>query len=498
MSGWRQLFVMVLALAAADPPVTIESAVETLRNGANLEIAGERICAAHPLPLFYARRKFQPAWSGRDQDALVDAVRHADDDGLNPADYHLAAIELLQRDSSKGAERDVLLTDAFFLMASHLLAGRTDPVTIEPTWCLESRTSDIVPALETALENHDVAATLARFRSAHKGYVQLRAHLARYRRMPPWLLIDEGPSLRVEASGARVQQLVARLAASGELDVSYSTFDATVRDAVQRFQSTHGLEADGIAGVRTIRELNVPLAKRIRQIELNLERWRWLPAGLGARHALINIPQFQLSVVEAERIVMTMRVVVGKDFTHRTPVFSSEIKEVVFSPDWDVPESIAAKEMWPKQRRDPMFFAREHIEILASGRLRQKPGPWNALGLLKFNLPNPYAVYLHDTPARELFGRSVRTFSHGCIRIEKPVNLAAYLLRESARWTVERIVTESQKGVEHTVAVPNPLPVHVLYWTAFVDEAGELHFAPDVYDRDNVLDRAMRKPAPRI
>ncbi|HEX7420665.1 MAG TPA: L,D-transpeptidase family protein [Thermoanaerobaculia bacterium] len=212
----------------------------------------------------------------------------------------------------------------------------------------------------------------------------------------------------------------------------------------------------------------------------------------------MNIPQFQLSVVEAERIVMTMRIVVGKDFTHRTPVFSSEIKEVVFSPDWDVPESIAAKEMWPKQRLDPAFFMREHIEVLASGRLRQKPGPWNSLGLLKFNLPNPYAVYLHDTPARELFGRSVRTFSHGCMRIEKPVDLAAYLLRESPGWTVERIVAESQKGVEHTVAVRSPLPVHILYWTAFVDEAGELHFAPDVYDRDDVLDRAMRKPAPRF
>ncbi len=498
MSGWQQLFAILLVFTAAEQPLTIKSAVDTLRRGANLEIAGEQICAAHPLPLFYSRRNFQPAWTADDADAMLDAIRHAADDGLNPTDYHLAAIELPQRDPSTVAERDLLLTDSFFLLASHLLSGRIDPITIEPTWCLEPRTSDLVPALETALENHDIAATLTRFRSVHEGYVQLREYLARYRRMPAWPTIDAGRSLLLRGSGPRVNQLVARLVASGELDAAHPTFDASVHDAVQRFQEMHGLEADGVAGTRTIRELNVPVSNRIRQLELNLERWRWLPADLGARHAMINIPQFQLSIVERDKTVMTMRIVVGKDFTHRTPVFSSEIKEVVFSPYWNVPDSIADKELWPEQRLDPSYFRREHIEVLGTGRLRQTPGPWNSLGLLKFNLPNPYSVYLHDTPARDLFDRSVRTFSHGCMRVQKPVDLAAYLLRDSPGWTVERIVAESQTGVEHSVSVRNPLPVHVLYWTAFVDETGQLHFAPDVYDRDDVLDIAMRKPAPRF
>ena len=492
----RWLFALagvVLAAAragAAERADTIRGAVEALAHGKNVVVEGEAICAAHPLPLFYARRNLQRAWSAVDQRALAGAIRGAGDDGLTPADYHLDAIAALP----PGDALDLLLTDAFFLLASHLLAGRVDPISIEPTWCLAPRTADLVPALETALETHDVADTLARFRSAHAGYRRLRDALARIRTLRAWQPVDAGPPLRLGASGPRVAQLAARLTASGDLAAPRAAFDAEVDAAVRRFQRLHGLEADGIAGPQTLRELNVPLADRVRQLELNLERWRWLPATLGERYAVINIPQFQLAVIERERSVLAMRIVVGKDFDHRTPVFSSAIGEVVFSPDWDVPDSIAGRELWPKQRRDRTFFAREHIVVLDNGRLRQKPGPWNALGLIKFNIPNRYSVYLHDTPARELFERSTRTFSHGCIRVEKPVDLAAYLLR----WPAARVVGESQRGVERAVAVPQPLTVHVLYWTAFADDEGALHFAPDVYARDAELDRAMRKRPERF
>ncbi|HEX9161513.1 MAG TPA: L,D-transpeptidase family protein, partial [Thermoanaerobaculia bacterium] len=285
--------------------------------------------------------------------------------------------------------------------------------------------------------------------------------------------------------------------ASGDLEPGHPTFDAAVKAAVKHFQHLHGLEDDGVGGQLTIRELNVPLADRIRQIEINLERWRWLPARLGDRHAIINLPEFNLTVVENEWPVLSMRIVVGKDFTHRTPVFSSEITQVVFNPYWNVPDSIADRELWPEQRRDPGYFAREHIEVLAGGRLRQKPGPWNALGSIKFNIPNRYAVYLHDTPSRELFSRAVRTFSHGCMRVEKPVDLALYLLRDNPGWTKERIIEQSKTGVERAIDLRSPLTVHVLYWTAYVD-GGEVHFAPDIYARDPALDAAMRKRAPRF
>ncbi len=481
---WLVSFLFASQLCAA---MSIESAVAALKRGSNLTIAGEPICATHPLPLFYERRNLKPAWSDADTAALVAAIRRAHDDGLEPDEYHLAAIQ-----AAAGDEADLLKTDAFFLLATHLLSGRTDPVTIEPTWCLAPRTSDLVPALETALENDEIEETLAQFRPAHVGYHQLADALATYRQMKPWQPVAPGAALRLGDSGPRVAQLVARLVASGDIDPQHATFDERVQDAVKRFQRVHELDADGVAGARTIHEMNVPLDARIRQLEINLERWRWLPANLGARHAMINIPQFLLQVVENNNTVLAMRVVVGKDYTHRTPVFSASVTQVVFNPYWNVPESIAHKELWPKQRSDRSYFRRNHFEVV-NGQLRQTPGAWNALGFIKFNLPNPYTVYLHDTPSRQLFSRAVLTFSHGCMRIEKPVDFAEYVLRDVPGWTRDRIIAESEKGKEHAIDVKSPLMVHVLYWTAFVNDRGEVHFAPDVYGRDPALDEAMRK-----
>lgn len=466
--------VIAMSAAAAERPVVVRDTA-----------GGERLCASRTLPLFYARRNDQPAWSERDSAQLLLAIEHAGDDGLRPADYHLDAIRAA-RDPN---DRELLFSDAFFLLASHLLAGRVDPKSIVPTWCLDARTYDLVSALETALENHTVGETLAQLAPHHAGYQRLRERLAALRGRQ-WNPIDAGRSLRRGAAGPRVEQLVARFAASGELTGSHATFDDAVDAAVRRFQHLHCLDADGVAGPRTLRELNVPAEARVRQLELNLERWRWLPATLGDRYAVINVPAFELRVVENERPVLSMRIVVGKDFSHQTPVFSSAIASVVFSPYWNVPPRIASRELWPKEARDPGYFRREHIEVVRGGALRQTPGPWNSLGLLKFNLPNPYDVYLHDTPARSLFDQTVRTFSHGCIRLEKPVDLAMYLLA----WPRESIVQESQRGSERVVNVKTPLPVHVLYWTAYVEDDGDLHFAPDVYGRDAVLDDAMRKP----
>jgi L,D-transpeptidase YcbB len=487
------LFGTIGARPVVAVPLSIESAVRTLRGGASIVVAGEQICAAHPLPLFYERRDYAPAWNGVEAESMVLAIYQAGDDGLDPADYHRDAILALGRDPASTPERDLLLTDAFFLLTSHLLSGRVDPVTVERTWCLEPRASDLVPALETALRTHDVPRVLARFRSSHDGYIRLRDHLARYRKMEEWSPVDPGRALREGSRGPRVEQLAARLGLP-----SRAVFDAPLAEAVRQFQRTHSLDVDGVVSRDTLRELNIPLADRIRTLEVNLERWRWLPETLGERHVLINIPQFELAVVERGNTVLTMRLIVGKDYAHRTPVFSSQIEEIVFSPYWNVPESIAVKELWPKQRRDGTYFAREHIEVLSGGGLRQKPGPWNALGLIKFNLPNRYTVYLHDTPTRGLFSRTVRTFSHGCMRIEKPVELAAYLLRDDDEWTVAAIAAQSKRGAEHAVKVKNPLPVHVLYWTAYVSEDGTLHFAPDVYGRDSALDVAMRRPVPQL
>ena len=490
------LSLAVIGDAAASDAISIRSAVDSLSRGRIVIVEGDPVCASRPLPLFYSRREFAPAWSARDRDGLLAAIRDAKSDGLDPADYHLAAIER----SDDGEQRDLLLTDAFFLLASHLLSGRVDPESIEPTWCLTPRANDLVAALETALELHDVRATITRMAPAHPEYAALRRFLAAYRRIEQaggWPSVDAKKSLGMGDRGPLVAQLAARLVASGDLPKGSDEFDLTLDRAVRRFQSLQGLEPDGVVGRRTRAELNIGPAVRIRQIELNLERWRWLPANLGDPYALINIPAFSLAVTEHGHSVMSMRIVVGKDYL-RTPIFSGDITQVILSPYWNVPDSIAAKELWPKERRAPGYLAGEHIEVLRGGRLRQTPGAWNSLGLIKFNIPNQYGVYLHDTPAKSLFEASTRAFSHGCMRIEKPVELAEWLLRDRPEWPRERIVQESQRGIEKTVPVTKPLPVHVLYWTAFVDESGELHFAPDIYQRDGRLDTAMRRAPSRF
>lgn len=488
-------FALTLAVPLHGETVTIRSAVDSLSRGRIVMVEGEPICASRPLPLFYGRRQFAPAWSARDRDDLLAAIRDAKSDGLDPVDYHLASIER----TSDAEQRDLLLTDAFFLLASHLLSGRVDPESIEPTWCLTPRANDLVAALETALELHEVRAALMRMPPAHPEYAALRRWLAAYRRIDAaggWPKIETKKSLRLGDRGPLVAQLAARLAASGDLPKASDEFDADLDRAVRRFQSLQGLEPDGVVGPRTRAELNIEPAARVRQIELNLERWRWLPADLGDPHALINIPAFSLVLTVHGRAVMSMRIVVGKDYL-RTPIFSGDITQVVLSPYWNVPDSIANKELWPKEHRTPGYLAGEHIEVLR-GKLRQTPGPWNSLGLIKFNIPNKYGVYLHDTPAKSLFEASTRAFSHGCMRIEKPVELAEWLLRDRPEWPRDRIVQESQRGIEKTIAVSKPLPVHVLYWTAFVDQSGALQFAPDIYHRDGPLDAAMHRAPSRF
>jgi murein L,D-transpeptidase YcbB/YkuD len=483
-------------IGAADGAVTIASAVDALSHGRTVVVGGETICASRPLPLFYTRRQLAPAWNAIDGDELLAAISDAAGDGLAPADYHLASIT----GTTDTDARDLLLTDAFLLLASHLLSGRVDPQTIEPTWCLTPRSDDLVSALETALELHQVRATMARMCPVHRDYNTLREALTRYRGMAAaggWPALEKGETLHLGDRGPEVMQLAARLVASGDFPQPREDFDSSLDTAVRRFQRFHGLADDGLVGPRTREELNITAAQRVRQIGLNLERWRWLPSNLGDPYALINIPAFSLVVMEHQRSVISMRIVVGKEY-QRTPIFSGAITQVILSPYWNVPKSIASKELWPREHSSPGYLAHEHIEVLTGGRLRQTPGPWNSLGLIKFNIPNQYDVYLHDTPARELFEQSARAFSHGCMRIEKPAELAGWLLRDRPEWTDARIVQESRLGIQTVVEVRKPLVIHVLYWTTFIDEAGDLHFAPDIYHRDPPLDAAMRRPPSRF
>jgi murein L,D-transpeptidase YcbB/YkuD len=270
----------------------------------------------------------------------------------------------------------------------------------------------------------------------------------------------------------------------------------------------------------TLAELNVAPARRVRQLELNLERWRWLPQDLGHRHILVNIAGFELDVVEDGQTVLDMRVVVGRPY-RRTPVFSDTMRYLVLSPYWHVPRNIAVRDKLPLIKRDPAYLAKQELRLFAreggtvrevdasavdwtavtpanfTYELRQEPGPLNALGRVKFMFPNKYNVYLHDTPARELFARASRDFSSGCIRLEKPLELAVQLLRHDPRWTRMRLDSMIAQRVERMVPLAEPVPVHLLFWTAWAAPDGSIHFRRDLYGRDARLERALVAPAPQ-
>jgi murein L,D-transpeptidase YcbB/YkuD len=303
----------------------------------------------------------------------------------------------------------------------------------------------------------------------------------------------------------RVAALRARLEASGDLPpaapaaADRDLFDPPLQDGLRKVQNRHGLDADGTAGKGTLAALAVPAERRVRQIEINLDRWRWLPRDLGERYIVVNIAGFQLDLVEGGAPALSMRVVAGKP-TSRTPMFSGMMTNIVLNPYWNPPPGIVKKEILPHIARDSGYAEREGFEVVSTGsrvEVRQRPGPKNALGKVKFLFPNRFDVYLHDTPSRSLFSRTVRSFSHGCIRLEKPLELAEYLLKDDPAWTPKRIAAALAKGREQWVGVPRPLPVHLVYWTAWVGGAGTVQFRDDLYGRDKPLLEILGKDEPQ-
>jgi murein L,D-transpeptidase YcbB/YkuD len=506
-----------------------------------LRAGGEPVYASEALPAFYIRRLYRPAWIDkrgptRLVDDLVSALCQADLEGLRPEDYHLAAIETLlavvRADvpsggvivSDRWAELDLLLTDAFLVYGSHLLAGRVNPETLQPEWVANRRDANFAAVLEAALASGDVAGTLATFEPPQRGFRQLREALVYHRAVATrggWPTIPNGPTLERGNHGSPVAALRERLRLGGDLGAveweDAELFDEALEHAVNRFQRRHGLKADGRVGAATRAELNVSAERRVEQLELNLERWRWLPQDLGRRHIIVNIAAFELEVVEDEAVVLTMRVVVGLPY-HHTPVFSDTMRYLVLNPYWQVPRDIAVQDLLPRVKRDPSYLAQQKLRLFRGWdpearevdpatvnwsaitpdefpfRLRQDPGPINALGHIKFMFPNKFNVYLHDTPARPLFEETRRDFSHGCIRIQQPIELAVYLLRQDPRWDRGELLRALDEAVDRTVPLPEPIPIHMLYWTAWADEDHTIQFRRDIYDQDAPLLEALRAP----
>ena len=505
----------------------------------NLRAGGDSIYARAALTDFYERRHYREAWSLQRADDLLKALRLADLEGLRPNDYHLAAIENLfssvRSDLQKSlgvspdrlAELDLLLTDAFLVYGSHLLSGRVNPETIQPNWgSTYQRSIDLAAVLEAALASDNISDTLATLTPPQPGFRRLRQALAHYRELASrggWPTIPDGPTLKRDDHGSRVAALRERLSLDGDFEAGKwaapQLFDEALEQALKRFQRRHGLGASGTMDAATRVALNVSLERRVEQLEVNLERWRWLPQDLGRRYILVNIPAFKLEVVEDEAVVLGMRIVVGT-IDDPTPILNATMGYMFLNPYWNVPRAMAAHEMLPKIKRDPSYLARQNLRVLKDSgpevhevnpatvdwsaitpddfpyRLRQDPGPFNGMGRFKFIFINKFDVYLHDTPGRHLFEKTQRAFSHGCIRIEKPLDLAVFLLRQDPDWNRDALLRELETKVTRSVLLPEQIPIYLVYRTAWADGDSTIQFRPDIYSWDAPLLVAMRAPLP--
>lgn len=511
----------VAAQSAASDPVAlaIESELDGLMSPDKNTIQGERIALVEPVHRFYAQRGFRPAWSSaRNAEQLRRALADSYDDGLDPADYHLPLLEKLATQSTATptvrAQYDVLLTEALLRLAYHLSFGKVDPETFDAQWNY-GRTlasNNVAQKVEEALAAEDIYQRVEALKPTHRLYVRLKQELSRYRKaaaasgsLPA---IPTGQTLKPGMSDARIPMLRARLIASGDLDASAasdsSAYDAPLDAAVRTFQQRMGLESDAVIGAGTIAELNVPVADRIQQLRVNLDRGRVLLQDLPNDFVVVNIAGFTVYFVRGQQIVWHARVQVGKTY-RRTPIFRSAISYLVLNPTWTVPPGIIAKDILPAARRDPSVITRKGLKVLdANGgelnpasidwsqfrggnipyTLRQDPGPKNALGRVKLMFPNPYLVYLHDTPSQELFERTERSFSSGCVRVERVMELTELVLNDPERWNKDAIARAVESGQLQNVTLKNKIPVLLAYWTAWVDPQGRMNFRRDIYGQD--------------
>jgi L,D-transpeptidase YcbB len=512
----------------------ILNTITVLKKGSE-KIGSEQISSAILVNSFYKGRDYVPAWieNGRpfQVETLIKAIEDAYGDGLSPSFYHLEEIkklaEKLEKDTTSDAgqlsDLDILMTDAFLTLGCHLSAGCVNPVTLETKWFAKSLKVDVSSVLEQALKKRQIREALIELRPEKDIYNRLKSALARHRELAlkgERPMVPAGPTLKKGDRSERIAELRNRLESFGDLLPDESEprdlFDDKLEQAVINFQKRHGLKADGALGRDTLSALNIPLSHRIRQMELNMERLRWILGNQENRYIVVNIADFRLDVIENDKPVLSMKVVVGRPYMS-TPIFSARMTQIVINPPWNIPAKIARNEILKDVQKNSHYLEEQHIDVVngpgylgkaidtsnidwsklspkdLTYRFRQTPGKWNALGTLKFMFPNEYDVYLHDTPAKNLFSQNVRTFSHGCIRIEKPLDLAEYLLRDDQRWSRKEIETAIGEGLEQTVKIPKPLNVHFLYLTAWVDENNVVQFRNDIYGRDASLDKALQK-----
>jgi murein L,D-transpeptidase YcbB/YkuD len=465
-------------------------------------------------------RRGKPVWSANEKILprgldMVTELSRSDTDGLSPARYNVALAQNLIRllhsdppDSLKSAylaDFDLVVTEGFNRYASDLTRGSIDPVKAGLTWKIPRAHPWEENLLRMAVRGMPPSEIVERLRPQTPYYKRMMAALARHRDIKAkggWDTVPKGKLVRGDSS-AIVAQLRARLAASDDAKevslanagrTSPNVFDDQLREALRHYQDRHALEPDGALGAATLDELNESIDDRLAELQLNLDRWRWLPHELGDMFVIVNVAGFELEVVENDVAIEHMNVVVGQT-GWKTPIFQDTMENIVINPSWNVPESIMEAEVRPAMARNPNYLAEHNMVLTADGTARQLPGPDNALGDYKFIFPNKDNIYLHDTPARSYFSRTQRAFSHGCIRLERPDDLAFLIASKATRSSPSDIVRMKSDGEEHWVKVTRTLPVYILYFTVWVDADGTTHVYHDVYGQDKTLEPERVKAA---
>lgn len=519
----RSLLAAALAIAASccaaqatsgAPAGTTAAAIQSILANSSAPDIDAKSLHVGALRALYARRDFEPAWSGnaaasRDSQIVESAIANAEQDGLDPFDYHAgdALFRTMPVSATELAERDLLLTDGILQYARDLRTGRPRLRALDKDIDLPQQAMDAETMLDTALKSGRISDFLRSLEPPQAEYARLKDALARYRRIAAdggWRKLPPTLSVDLDEASDSGAALHARLAFEDDaLD------GGTLGDGLKRFQARHGLPDDGRVGPRTLSALNVPAFERALEIMANMERWRWLPRPLEPVRVVVNVPDGQLDAIANGTSILASRVIVGKPRSP-TPILRAEAKSVTINPPWNVPAKIAKGEILRKLRRSADYLQSEHM-VLVNGppgdpygltinwgavtsfpySVRQLPGPGNALGQIKLELPNRFDVYLHDTPAKAAFDLDERNLSHGCVRVQQIAPLASYALSGDANAMIDAIHTAVSSGATQHLALPRRLPVYLLYWTVFPGNDGTLQFRQDIYGRDARMIAAM-------
>lgn len=518
---------MSAAAQAADVALQLRTRIAELHAGTLSTVQGESFGAPAVIEKFYAARHHQPAWTDRARVAdLLSLLDAAPEHGLEPEDFFASRLHALAAVGSDEAqlfaERDLLLTEALLRYGYQRRFGKVDPRTLEPAWNYSrnfAAKTDAAALLAAAVAAPSLPAFLAAKLPPGPWYSQLQRALAHYRGIEAaggWPALPAGPTLHVGDHDGRVVLLRERLRIEGDFPASAmitdaQLFDEPLADAVRAFQRRHALAADGVVGRQTLTALDAPVEQRVMQLRLSLERVRWLRGDAPRTYVAVNVAGFTAGFVREQRLVWSSRVVVGRA-ARQTPVFRGLMTYVETNPTWTIPPTILREDVLPALRRDPDYLRRERITVFDhAGRridpstidwraarpgsyvLRQEPGPDNALGRIKLMFPNRHSVYLHDTPAKQLFEQPQRSFSSGCIRVEDPLALAELVL-DAPHWRRADLEAAIATGETRRIVLERPVPVLVVYLTALADTGGTTWFYRDVYGRDPPLRVALTGP----